>query len=65
MTEREYRQDDETRGYCPTCGRELAALDMAARGVCEEHGRVFADWSAGHATFLRAKTRRTERERQS
>lgn len=45
MTEREYRQDDETGiGYCPQCGEPLSGLTVAGRGYCDRHGWTFADW---------------------
>ena len=41
----EYRQDDvRGRGYCPECGRTIT-LDVSLFGVCEEHGRVPADFN--------------------
>ncbi len=41
----EYRDDDETVGYCPKCGRRLANLTTGLRGYCEEHGWTFADFA--------------------
>ena len=32
-------------GYCPKCGKPLTALTTAAKGYCEQHGWVFADWT--------------------
>jgi hypothetical protein len=32
-------------GYCPKCGTPLTGLTVAARGYCEHHGWVFADWT--------------------
>lgn len=46
MTDREYRQDDRTEGYCPRCGEPLAAMTTGARGYCETHGWQYADWRA-------------------
>jgi hypothetical protein len=45
MTEREYRQDDQTVGYCPLCGRVLSGLTGLLRGYCEVHGWTFADFT--------------------
>lgn len=44
MTEREYRQDDETHGYCPQCGDPLSGLTVAGRGYCDRHGWTWAEW---------------------
>lgn len=45
MTEREYRQDDETgTGYCP-CGEPLSGLTVAGRGYCDRHGWTWAEWA--------------------
>jgi len=45
MTDREYRQEDTSDGYCPICGEPLANLTVAAQGYCERHGWVSADWT--------------------
>jgi len=45
MTDKEYRQDDTSDGYCPLCGKPLANLTVAAQGYCERHGWVSADWT--------------------
>ena len=45
MTDREYRQDDTSDGYCPLCGEPLSGLTVAAQGYCERHGWVSADWT--------------------
>lgn len=40
-----HRDDDlQGPGYCPQCGRMLAGLTTEARGFCEIHGWVFAEW---------------------
>jgi hypothetical protein len=56
MTEREYRQDDETHGYCPApdCGEPLSGLTVAGRGYCDRHGWTFADWTprSDHDRFV-------------
>lgn len=41
----EFRQNDTTTGYCPTCARQLSDVTMHGSGFCEEHGRVWADWN--------------------
>ncbi len=42
----DYRDDDRPdRGYCPKCGEPLTGLTRAARGYCEVHGWVFAEWT--------------------
>lgn len=42
----DYRDDDLTnKGYCPHCGRNLGQLTKDARGWCELHGWVFADYT--------------------
>lgn len=42
----EYRQDDLANvGYCPVCAKPLSGLTVAARGYCEQHGWVWADWT--------------------
>lgn len=43
----EYRQDDQTVGYCPRCGARLNNITVGARGFCPEgHGWVVAEWGA-------------------
>lgn len=42
-----HRENDlRDPGYCPKCGRRLAGLTNKAKGFCEEHGWVFAEWTA-------------------
>lgn len=42
----DYRSDDRLdMGYCPLCKRELRGLTSEAKGLCEVHGWVFADFS--------------------
>ena len=42
----DYRDDDQRdRGYCPKCGEPLTGLTRAARGYCEQHGWVWAEWT--------------------
>jgi hypothetical protein len=41
----EYRQDDETRGWCPICGMECVAVTDTGKGFCEEHEWVFVNWA--------------------
>ena len=38
--------DQSDTGYCPQCQRELDGLTVGGKGFCEEHGWVFANWSA-------------------
>jgi hypothetical protein len=42
----EYRQDDENVGYCPECGEPLSAMMFDAKGLCEIHGWVYANWKS-------------------
>lgn len=39
------------RGYCPQCGRELSSMMINGRGGCEEHGWVWAEWTAPVVAF--------------
>lgn len=48
MTEREYRQDDRTEGYCPRCGEPLSAMTTGGRGYCETHGWQYAEWKMNY-----------------
>lgn len=36
--------DDRGSGYCPVCKRDLRGLTNEAKGFCEIHGWVFADF---------------------
>ena len=45
MTEREYRQDDQTIGYCPLCGEQVTDVMTDGGGWCPDHGRVWVNWS--------------------
>jgi hypothetical protein len=41
----EYRDDDlKDEGYCPQCFRNLGQLTKEAKGFCEIHGWVFAEF---------------------
>lgn len=44
MTQNDYRDDDQTTGQCPKCGRTLAGLTVGLRGHCEQHGWQNADF---------------------
>ena len=44
MTQNDYRDDDQTTGQCPKCGRDLGHLTVGLRGWCEQHGWTFADF---------------------
>lgn len=42
----DYRDDDRLDvGYCPTCWRRLSSLTTEAKGFCEVHGWVFAEFN--------------------
>ena len=41
----DYRDDDQSVGYCPKCGRQLSGLTVEARGYCELHGWQYAEWT--------------------
>ncbi len=40
----EYRDDDQTVGYCPKCGSRLTTVNVDAIGYCGLHGWVPAEW---------------------
>lgn len=44
MSEREYRQDDQTIGYCDACGSRLSSITTEAKGYCKQHGWRWAQW---------------------
>lgn len=40
----DFRDDDISIGYCPTCGETCSGVTLNGGGYCPSHGRVWVNW---------------------
>lgn len=46
MTAMDYRDDDEQgKGWCPWCAKQVTTVYVDGSGWCPEHGKVYLNWS--------------------